>query len=202
MRSSSSCRERRDVIGDEHFPRVDGASNFQDPPRRREKRSRPPTPCGAATRRRRDLDFRAIGLLRRLFLSKGRFPADVREELDRERLVLIAEGIPGRLTRAGSRKAGTVVSLAITQQRLVIFTLGESLVDVTWDSGDASHLDLTTEGNSLTVGFDAERFDEDRSGRVELFLHIADPAGLVAAIEQRRRPLEPRRHQGASPDEH
>jgi hypothetical protein len=132
-------------------------------------------------------------------MGKGRFPADVRAQLDRERLVLIAEGIPGTVSRGDSRtggrprKAGTAASLAITQQRLVVYTLGEPLVDVTWDSGDARDLDVTAQEKGLELAFDAERFADDRSGRVELFLRIGDAAALVAAIDQRRRPLEPRR---------
>jgi hypothetical protein len=115
--------------------------------------------------------------------------------------VLLAEGIPGTLAggtdrpgrRAKPRKAGTAAALAITQQRLVIFSLGEPLVDVTWDSGDAGHLDVIAQDTGLQVAFDAERFDDERTGRVELLLRIADAAALLAAIDQRRRPLEPRR---------
>jgi hypothetical protein len=129
-----------------------------------------------------------------LVLSKGRFPADVRAELERERIVLIAEGIPGRVTRhpGASRKSGTIAALAITQQRLVLYGMGQPLLDVTWDSGDAREIELTTQEDGLDLAFDAERLSEDGSGRVELFLRIADAAALVAAIEQRRRPLERR----------
>ncbi len=145
--------------------------------------------------------LRAIGLIARLLLAKGRLPTDVRQQLDGERLVLLAEGIPGILVRgAGSatgrrarpRKAGTIAAVAITQQRLLIFAAGEPLVDVTWDSGDARDLDVTADDRGLHVAFDAERFAADRSGRVELSLRIADATTLLAAIEQRRRPLEPR----------
>jgi hypothetical protein len=122
-------------------------------------------------------------------MSKGRFPADVRAQLERERIVLLAEGIPGRVTRrpGASRKSGTIVALAITQQRLVLYGMGEPLVDATWDSGDATEIELTTRQDGLSLAFDTG------SGPMELFLRIADAAALVAAIEQRRRPLEPRR---------
>lgn len=119
----------------------------------------------------------------------------MRSELERERIVLIAEGIPGTLTRAGGRRTGTIGSVAITQQRLAIYGLTEPLVDVTWDSGDARDLDVTAEEKGLRVAFAEARGDDDADtpARSELLLHIGDAAALVAAIEQRRRPLEPRR---------
>jgi hypothetical protein len=128
----------------------------------------------------------------------------VRSELQRERLVLLAEGIPGTIghgvgggRRGGPRKLPTLAAVALSQQRLVLYAAGEPLIDVTWDSGDARLLDLVAQDDGLQVGFDAEHFAEDRSGRVEVFLRIRDAAALLAAIDQRRRPLEPRSHRQA-----
>jgi len=124
----------------------------------------------------------------------------VRQRLERERLVLIAEGIPGTLTRGGGegrrggpRRAGTIAAIALTQQSLAIYGMGQPLIDVTWDSGDARELDLAARDDGLVVGWDAERFGGDGAGHVELLLRIGDAGTLLAAIEQRRRELEPRR---------
>jgi hypothetical protein len=118
----------------------------------------------------------------------------VRSELERERLVLLAEGVPAMISRGAPRRQPTLAAVGLTQQRLAVYVAREPLVDVSWDSGDARLLDLTVQDDGLLVGFDAEHFDADRSGRVELLLRIGDAAGLQTAIEQRRRPLEPRRY--------
>lgn len=121
----------------------------------------------------------------------------MRRELERERLVLLAEGIPGRLARGGKRGLATLVALGLSQQRLVIYAMGQPLVDVTWDSGDARELDILAREDGLIVGFDAERFAAGGSGRVELSLRIGDAPALLKAIDQRRRELEPRRRRSA-----
>lgn len=134
-----------------------------------------------------------MGFLRRWIQKKGAFPPGVRSELERERVVLLAEGIPGRLGRNGRRGPGTLVALALTQQRLAIYAMGEPLVDVTWDSGDARELDVVAREDGLTIGFDADRFAAGGSGRVELDVRIGDAPALLKAIDQRRRELKPRR---------
>jgi hypothetical protein len=123
-----------------------------------------------------------------MLLRKGRFPADVRAELDRERVVLLAEGIPG--TVSAPRKGGTIAALAITQQRLVVYALGEPLIDASWDSGDARDIDITVQEKGVRFAFAA---DPDTVERNELVLAIGDGAALLAAIDQRRRELPPRR---------
>lgn len=102
--------------------------------------------------------------------------------------MLLAEGIPGSVRRDEGRRSGTAAALAITQQRLAIFAMGEPLVDVTWDGGDALEIDVTARDDGLRIGF-----DDDRGGRTDLLLRIGDAPALLAAIDQRRRPLEPRR---------
>lgn len=123
----------------------------------------------------------------------------MRQRLERERLVLMAEGIPATITRtdgAGSRarRTGTIAAIALSQQRLAVYGMGAALVDVTWDSGDAADLDVAASDDGLTVAFDAQRFGHDQPGRVELLLRIGDARALRDAIDQRRRPLEPRRY--------
>jgi hypothetical protein len=58
-------------------------------------------------------------------------------------------------------------------------------------------LDITAEPKGLRVAFAAGRAVPEATGRIELFLAIRDAAPLLAAIDQRRRPLEPRRRLGA-----
>lgn len=120
----------------------------------------------------------------------------MRKRLEGERLVLMAEGIPGTIARTDAataggraRRAGTIAAIALTQQRLAIFGMGTPLVDVTWDSGEAADLDITAGDDGLTVAF-----DDEHAGRVEMLLRIGDAKTLRDAIDQRRRPLEPRQY--------
>jgi hypothetical protein len=119
--------------------------------------------------------------------KKGGFPADVRADLNRERVVLMAEGIPGTLS--APRRTATIAALAITQQRLAVYALGQPLIDATWDSGDARDVDITVEEKGVRFAFAA---DPDTVERHELVLSIGDGAALLAAIDQRRRELPPR----------
>jgi hypothetical protein len=100
--------------------------------------------------------------------------------------VLLAEGIPG--TIAAPRRTGTVAALAITQQRLAVHALGRPLIDATWDSGDARDIDITVQDAGVAFAFRGADGEP-----VELVLRIGDGAALVAAIDQRRRELPPRK---------
>ena len=103
------------------------------------------------------------------------------------------------LRAAGVPKGRTLAAFALTQQRLVLYLMGVPVVDVTWDSGHARELDLAVVEQGLEIGFDAARIAEGRVGHVVVLLRLPDPAAVLAAIEQRRRPLE-RRGRGADRD--
>lgn len=107
----------------------------------------------------------------------------------------IAEAIPGRVSRGGKRPMGTLVALALTQQRLVIYTMAQPFIDMTWDSGEPRELDIVAREDGLVVACDGERLGVG-PGPVELTLRIGDATGLLKAIDQRRRELPPRRRLG------
>ena len=105
--------------------------------------------------------------------------------------MLLAEAVPATLS--APRRLPTLGAIGLSQQRLVVCAAGEPLIDVTWDSGDARDLELGVPDDGLRIAFDAERFGARGSGRVELLLKLPNATAVAAAIEQRRRPLEPRR---------
>jgi hypothetical protein len=112
----------------------------------------------------------------------------VRSALEAERIVLLAEAVPGSIGPPDGRKLPTLGAIGLSQQRLVVWAGGESLIDMTWDSGDARELDLGAPDEGLRIGF------ESRSGPRELLLKVgAQATPIMAAIEQRRRELPPRR---------
>lgn len=123
----------------------------------------------------------------------------MREELQRERIVMLAEGIQATvsgqdLKAAGLPKGRALAAFALSQQRLVLHLMGDPLVDVTWDGGLARELDLAAREKGLEIAYDADRLHEGRTGRVVVLLRLPDPPAIVAAIEQRRRHLDPKRH--------
>ena len=113
--------------------------------------------------------------------------------------MLLAEAVQAsvsgeNLRAAGVAKGRALAAFALTQQRLVLHLMGAPLLDLTWDGGQARELDLAVVESGLEVGFDAALIGEGRAGRVVVLLRSPDAAAVLAAIEQRRRPLDPRRH--------
>ena len=105
----------------------------------------------------------------------------------------LAEAVPSSIGAPDGRKLPTLAAIGLSQLRMLVYVGGEPLLDLTWDSGDARELELGAPDEGLRIVFEGERFG-DRPGRVELLLKVgADATPLMAAIEQRRRPLEPRR---------
>ncbi|MBX5441359.1 MAG: hypothetical protein IRZ32_07500 [Solirubrobacteraceae bacterium] len=91
------------------------------------------------------------------------------------------------------RRLPVLAAVGLSQQRLVVCAAGKPLIDVTWDSGMPRELELGLPDEGLRIAWDAERFGGPGSGRVELLLKLPQATAIAAAIEQRRRPLEPRR---------
>ena len=123
----------------------------------------------------------------------------MRADLERERIVLLADPLQAAVSGENLRaarvpKGRSLAAFALTQQRLVLYLMGTSLLDLTWDGGKASELDLNVVEQGLEIGFDAALVEEGRAGRVVVLLRLPDPAPVLAAIEQRRRPLDPLRH--------
>lgn len=118
----------------------------------------------------------------------------MRSALEAERIVLLAEAVPSSIGPADGRKLPTLAAIGLSQQRLVVYVATEPLIDVTWDSGDARALELGAPDEGLRIGYDGAQFGGGRPGRVELLLKVgAQATPIMAAIEQRRRELPPRR---------
>ena len=118
----------------------------------------------------------------------------MRSALEAERIVLLAEAVPSSMGPADGRKLPTLAALGLSQQRLVVYVATQPLIDVTWDSGDARKLELGAPDEGLRIAFDGAEFGDGKPGRVELLMKVgAQATPIMAAIEQRRRELPPRR---------
>jgi len=134
--------------------------------------------------------------LRRLLLGSGRFPADLRAELQAERARVLEEGLAGSITYRGYRAPGRRYSfrkvavngaIAITERRLVARVGRGQEVDLPLDDPRLGAIGATLDApDRLCLGFDAGAFRDDRSGTVELRFTTAQAGRVVELLGVRR----------------
>ena len=117
----------------------------------------------------------STSLLFRIF-GVGKIPAQRRAELEAEGIVVLEEGLGGRVSyrryrapgkRYGRRTEGIVVSVALTSQRLVAFRWSKPIIDLPFDHPAFSKLSCKVENeDALRLSFEAEDFHDDRSGTI------------------------------------
>lgn len=118
----------------------------------------------------------AKSLLYRLF-GVGKLSKEVVDNLNREELLLMDEGIGGSMTyrdfhapgkRFSWRKVAFTGSVAVTKQRLFALQYSNPAINVPFDDERFKQLRISVEGKStLLVAFDAGLFHSDWSGTIE-----------------------------------
>lgn len=135
------------------------------------------------------------------WLGLGRVPEVERQAFEREGLAALAEGLSAtawtRSYRApGIRSSGRgtwfVGAVAVTTVRLAAYGFSRRLVSVRFDDPRCGALEIGVESGRLAIGFDAERFSDERSGRVELRFSTARARQLHAAVVAARGPCDAR----------
>lgn len=107
----------------------------------------------------------------------GKIPSTVRKALESEGIVLMDEGITGkvyfrnykapgkRFTRKTSLFTGSVV---ITRRRFAAFAFSRKIADFPMKKSSVQKVKFReSKPGVLTMGFNAEDFDQNSSGRVE-----------------------------------
>ncbi len=117
----------------------------------------------------------ATSLLYRIF-GAGKIPAQRRAALESEGIVVLEEGLGGRVSyrryrapgkRYGRRTEGIVGSVVLTSKRLVAFRWSKPIIDVAFDHPAFDKLRCKVENETtLRLSFEAEDFHDDRSGTV------------------------------------
>ena len=143
--------------------------------------------------------------LYRLF-GIGKIPKKRRVQLERERIVLSDEGISGSIVftkfRAPGRYHGKRWSwfsgaLVLTKARLVAFTGMTSvspIIDIPLDNPRLAELDCSLRSDTnLTIGFDAARFNDRWSGKVECRFETEHARQFLREISKKIADLERRR---------
>ena len=141
-----------------------------------------------------------MGLLARLFLGSGTLKPELRATLEAEGLVLLEEGLRGRITyrhfRApGKRFHGKVVPLrlaiAVTERRLVAYASSgrAKLLDTPWDHPNLHALDVALDRDDTVVfRVDYGRMDRRRvSGEVTIRASTSQASAIVEHAQARRR---------------
>jgi hypothetical protein len=134
-----------------------------------------------------------MGLLSRLFASRGTLPGRLRAELEAEGLELLEERMEGTVTyrgyvalgqRAASGQHSTLAALALTPKRLVIRGTQNFVLDA-----PPGPVTATVEDGALKLAYEAGDVYRTRSGSVELLLRTpraAEIHGRLQAWSRRR----------------
>ncbi|WP_018636472.1 hypothetical protein [Parafrankia elaeagni] len=130
--------------------------------------------------------------LRRILLGAGQLPAPLRDELEAEKLVLLAEGLPGSITyrhyrapgqRSNWRKEAVTGAIAVTALRLVVWAGRGKNIDVPLAGPFLAAIEIGLESpNQVRFAYDAGKFSPVRSGAVEVRLRTPRAADVVALL--------------------
>jgi hypothetical protein len=130
--------------------------------------------------------------LRRLLLGAGRLPDPLRAGLDADGIVLLDEGLAGSVTyrhyrapgrRSSYRKEAVSGAIAVSNRRLVVWAGRTKHIDLPRVGGFLATIDISVEQpDRVRFGYDAGRYNPDRSGTVEVRLRTARAAQVVELL--------------------
>jgi hypothetical protein len=130
-----------------------------------------------------------VGLLRRVLLGSGRLPDRFRTPLEADGMVLLDEDLRGSITyrhyrapheRSNWSKEATAGAIAISTGRLVVWVARGDYIDLPRDHPWRGEIEASVDKpGRVCLAYDAERFRDDRSGRVEIRLRTAHAPRVV-----------------------
>jgi len=134
--------------------------------------------------------------LKRLLFGSGRLPKMVRDQIDGEDVLLLAEGLTGTITfrkykapgkRSRLKKVGVAGAVCVTDKRLLVWGARGKLVDVPRDDERFAAIEVGAEGaDKVLFAWEASLFHDNRSGRVEVRLHPVQADQVVALVSGQR----------------
>jgi hypothetical protein len=128
-------------------------------------------------------------MIRRWWAARGRLPDELRAELEAEGIVLLEERlratilfrayvVPGQRARSGHQSA--LVSLALTERRLVVHGTGNARLEAPRGAGWL-RVELRVV-DRLSLAYDAEAAQPNRSGEVEIELETPRAEAIHATL--------------------
>jgi hypothetical protein len=136
-----------------------------------------------------------VGLLERLRGRADLIPADLRDQLEAEQVVVRHPNVSTTLRFENFRASGRYSSLrktrvraalVATRVRLAVYVRGP-FVDVPYADQRFDRLDLRTTDDALVIGFDPGWFDPRSSGRIDVTCRIPEPERALEWILAERR---------------
>lgn len=129
---------------------------------------------------------------KRLFFGSGRLPKMVRDQIEGEDVLLLAEGLTGTITfrrykapgkRSRLKKVGVAGAVCVTDKRLLVWGARGKLVDVPRDDERFGAIEVSAEQpDRVLFAWEASLFHDDRSGRVEVRLHPVAADQVMALV--------------------
>lgn len=130
--------------------------------------------------------------LKRLFFGSGRLPKMVRDQIEGEDVLLLAEGLSGTITfrkykapgkRSNLRKVGVAGAVCVTDKRLLVWGARGKLVDVPREDERFGAIEVSAETpEKVMFAWEASLFHDNRSGRVEVRLHPVQADQAVTLV--------------------
>jgi hypothetical protein len=130
----------------------------------------------------------------RLFHA-GRFPSQLRAQMESEGILVQDEGIPGSVTYRNFHRPGAysswrrqwyTTSLAVTQTRLVGLAYSSPIINVPFSDERFQRLNISLEkSDALLIAFDASLFHSDWSGKIEYRFRTPQAQAFLDALKAR-----------------
>jgi hypothetical protein len=135
-----------------------------------------------------------VNRFKRLLFGSGRLPKMVRDQVQGEDLLLLAEGLTGTLTfrnykapgrRSKLRKVGIAGAVCVTDRRLLVWGARGKLVDVPREDERFGQIEVAAEEpEKVLIAWEAGLFHDNRSGRVEVRLHPVQAEHVVELVRR------------------
>jgi hypothetical protein len=116
----------------------------------------------------------------------------MRPTLEGEGIALLVEGVQGSITyrryrspkrRASYRRIGIRGGVAVTRQRLLVWSMGNPQINVERSDPRLADIEITLDKpDRVCFAFDAGTFDPQSSGTIEIRLDVVDAAGVPQAL--------------------
>ena len=132
-------------------------------------------------------------LLYRLF-NVGGVPRHAAKQIHSEGLLLQDEGIGGSVTYRKYRASGKYYgwrrswfsgSIVLTRDHFLAFKYSEPIIGVSWNDEKFKELHCSIEARDrICVGFEASKFYDDRSGKIEVRFSTLMAEDILNTIKQ------------------
>ena len=130
-----------------------------------------------------------------LLFGRGNFPDDVHAALRAEGVRWLEEGCRASITyrhyrapgeRSNWRREWVRAALAVTGERVAVYVRGRRFVNVNFSDPRFANLEIDANDGAITIGCDANDFNDRASGRIEVRVRSTDAERVLALLRRSR----------------